>query len=85
VSRLDLAAATQQQGPLSRPVLLARPVAAGAAAAAAPAASAAGSSGVTDIQTDKQNGTTIRLTLCERDATGRLTYRRGDRFVRSIY
>jgi len=49
------AAATQQHRALAQPL--------------APSASAAGSSGVTDIQTDKQNGMTIRLTLCERDAT----------------
>ena len=53
-SSLGRTAATQQHHPLARPV--------------APSASAAGSSGMTDIQTDKQNGMTIRLTLCERDA-----------------
>jgi len=28
---------------------------------------------MTDRQTDKQNGMTIRLTLCEHDAKGRVT------------
>jgi len=51
---LDLAAAMQLPRPLR---------------CRTPSASAAGSSGVTDRHPDKQNGMTIRLTLCERDAT----------------